>query len=69
MYRRFRTGTFINIGMEELNLDYQITPRDCATYALNQGGISMQEYMEWLQTDQSWESLLEVVIRLRKYNI
>lgn len=38
-----------------------ITPDEFMAYVLQQGRISMLEYMQWMATERDWESAKEVI--------
>ena len=40
----------------------EITPEDVMKVRLEHGDIKLSEYMQWLVTDRSWESVKESVM-------
>ena len=49
--------------MEERNFDcIKILPEEIMTFMVQQGDVSLSQYMQWLMTDRSWESVKEVLI-------
>ena len=40
----------------------EVTPEDVMNYNLQHGSITMSQYMQWLMTDRSWESVSNSII-------
>jgi|AntAceMinimDraft_18_1070375.scaffolds.fasta_scaffold06717_4 hypothetical protein len=49
--------------MEERNFDcIKILPEEIMTFMVQQGDVSLSQYMQWLMTDRSWKSVKEVLM-------
>ena len=40
----------------------KVTPQEVMNHNLEQGSITLSEYMQWLMTDQTWDSIRDFII-------